>query len=160
MEAALADELDPAYHLIPPDQLDRVFGQEMCDIDATFLGFTSIYFALAGIIPKHWTVVDLGCAYSPQAFIFKDHKAYIGVDLYAKERFKAPNTVHYTMPISRFLAEIGGSFDLRTTFAICSYVPPWHDDNVDLARQHFKNVFTYYPASDRSDYPRFAAADA
>lgn len=144
--AARTEEIDPAYHLIPTEQLGRVFGQEMCDIDGSFLGFTEIYFALAGIVPKHWTIVDLGCAYSPQAFIFKDHKAYIGVDLYAKERFKAPNTTHYNMPISKFIEAHGPEFDQDTTFAICSYVPPWHDDNMALARQHFKNVFTYYPA--------------
>lgn len=150
--------LDPACHLLPEDQLDRVFGQDMCDIDAEFLGFTYIYFALASVIPKHWTIVDLGCAYSPQAFIFKDHRAYIGVDLgIAKERFEAPNTTHYTMPIAEFIEKHIDGFDQKTTFAICSYVPPWHDDNMALAREHFKNVFTYYPASPR-EKPALPAA--
>lgn len=143
--------LDPAFHLLPEDQIKRVLGQEMCDIDAEFLGFTAIYLTLSSIIPRHWTIVDLGCAYSPQAFIFKDHKAYIGVDLgIAKERFEAANTTHYTMPIAKFIEAHGADFDQSTTFAICSYVPPWHDDNMALARLNFKNVFTYYPASPRA----------
>jgi hypothetical protein len=149
---------DPALYLLPPDQLDRVFGQEMCDIDPSFLGFTNIYFALATIIPKHWTVVDLGCAYAPQAFIFRDHKAYVGVDLgINKERFAAPNAAHYTVPIAEFIREHGASFDQARTFAICSYVPPWHDDNMKLAREAFKNVFTFYPARDLNEpHPFFA----
>jgi hypothetical protein len=140
------DPDDPALHLLPKDQLERVFRQDMCDIDPTFLGFTDIYLALAGIIPKHWTVVDLGCAYSPQAFIFKDHKAYVGVDLYAKERFSAPNTRHYTMPIADFIEQHAAGFEKNQTFAICSYVPPWHSDNIALTRANFENVFTYYPS--------------
>ena len=149
--AVRTDEADPALHLIPDDQLDRVMGQHICDIDPSFLGFTEIYFALASIIPKHWTVVDLGCAYSPQAFIFKDHKSYVGVDLYAKERFSAPNTIHFEMPIEAFISEHGQNFDMDTTFAICSYVPPWHGDNMGMVRRHFKNVFTYYPASAKGE---------
>ena len=143
----LRDETDPALHLLPEYQLDRVLGQDICDIDPTFLGFTSIYLALASIIPKHWTIVDLGCAYAPQAFIFKDHRAYIGVDLgLAKERFEAENTTHYTMPIADFIDKHGPDLHEDTTFAICSYVPPWHHDNMALVRGAFKNVFTYYPS--------------
>lgn len=146
--------IDPAFGLLPADQVERVFNQEMCDIDSEFLGFTKVYLALASIIPKHWTIVDLGCAYSPQAFIFRDHKAYIGVDLgLAKERFEAPNTTHHTMPIAEFIENHRADFDQKTTFAICSYVPPWHHDNTALTRANFENVFTYYPASDRQSHP-------
>jgi hypothetical protein len=139
-------EIDPILHLMPEDQLERVFNVAMCDIAPEFLGFTDIYQHLAAIIPLHWTIVDLGCAYAPQAWLFKDHKAYVGVTLTEIERFHAPNTTHYTMPIREFLQMHLPKFDQDTTFAICSYVPPWHDDNRKLAREAFKNVFTYYPA--------------
>ncbi|MDM9643838.1 hypothetical protein, partial [Rhizobium sp. S163] len=112
--------LDPAFHLMPKDQLSRVFDQQDCDIDHEFLGFTNIYLALASIIPVHWTVVDLGCAFAPQALIFKDHARYVGVDMNTKERFSAPNTQHHSMPISAFLAKHLAEFDQNTTFAICS----------------------------------------
>jgi hypothetical protein len=46
MVERVARAIDPAYHLLPPDQVDRVFGQKMCDIDPEFLGFTDIYFRL------------------------------------------------------------------------------------------------------------------
>lgn len=146
------DELiDPAFHLLPEDQISRVLGQSECDIDVEFLGFTSIYIALASIVPKHWTIVDLGCAYAPQAFVFKDHEAYFGVDLNTKERFSAPNSHHFDMSILDFITTHGPMLDQDTTFAICSYVPPWHNDNVALARANFKNVFTYYPASSKAE---------
>ncbi|MDM9644519.1 hypothetical protein [Rhizobium sp. S163] len=144
--------LDPAFHLMPKDQVSRVFDQQDCDIDHEFLGFTSIYLALASIIPVHWTVVDLGCAFAPQALIFKDHARYVGVDMNTKERFSAPNTQHHSMPISAFLAKHLAEFDQNTTFAICSYVPAWSDDNVGLARSSFKNVFTYYPAGTQKPF--------
>lgn len=148
-------EIDPAFHLIPKDQIDRVLDQDMCDIGPEFLGFTEVYEALANIIPLHWTVIDLGCAYAPQAFFFARHKKYVGVDLYVKERFFAPNSVFYTMLISQFVEQIAPSFDQSTTFAICSYVPPWHDDNNALVRAAFKNLFTYYPAGNPDRPDRF-----
>lgn len=147
-------QLDPIFYMLPQEQISRVFGQDMVDIDPEFLGFTETYMTLSWIIPNHWTVIDLGCAYAPQAFCFKDHKEYVGVDLYAKERFLAPNSRHFTMPISEFIETQVSKFDLDTTFAICSYVPPWHSNNMALVRSAFKNVFTYYPAgSHRPRHP-------
>ncbi|CAM5421007.1 hypothetical protein ATER59S_02396 [Aquamicrobium terrae] len=153
---AVRGEMDPAWHLMPEDQADRVFGQDMCDIDPTFLGFTDIYLALSHIIPTHWTVVDLGCAYAPQAHIFKNHKAYIGVDASDCERFSAPNTTHYRMTIAEFIEHHAGALNLDQTFAICSYVPPWYGaDNLRLARENFKNVFTYYPAGTLQEFVKW-----
>lgn len=144
--------------LIPQEQFDRVLADGMCDIDYEFLGFTDIYESLAYIIPHHWTVVDLGCAYAPQAFLFRNHKAYIGIDQSDCERFVAPNTTHYRMTIRDFVDAHLSDFSQDTTFAICSYVPPWHDDNRMIARQNFKNVFTYYPAGGHFPTPKFGSS--
>lgn len=141
-------EVDPALRLLPRDQFERIMDYASGDIGLEFLGFTEIYFSLASIIPSYWTILDLGCAYAPQAFIFKDHKAYIGVDRHEGERFTAPNTTHYRLSIGEFIAQHGATLDQDTTFAICSYVPPWGEDGIELARRSFKNVFTYYPARD------------
>lgn len=130
---------------LPADQIQRVMNQKYCDIDSEFFGFVEIYEKLAGIIPKHWDVVDLGCAYNPQCWLFRDHKSFHAVDLLTKERFTMPNCTIYEMPIEEFIKKHLDQFDLKTTFAICSYVPPWHGDNVKMAREAFKNVFTYYP---------------
>lgn len=147
--------IDPVYHLLPEDQIKRVSAYDQCDIDPEFMGFTNIYFALASIIPKHWTVVDLGCAFAPQAFMFKDHAGYVGVDRWCpcEARFAAPNTTHYEMSIAGFCAEYAASFPQQTTFAICSYVPDWLGDNREIARRHFTNVFTYYPAGEELVQP-------
>lgn len=139
--------LDPMIHLIPDDQLAWVFDQD-CDIDAEFLGFTNIYANLASIIPLHWTIIDFGCAYAPQAWLFKDHRKYVGVDVGDRRRFHAPNTEHVVSTIHDFIRDRASLFDIKTTFAICSYVPDWHHKNRELVRAAFDSVFTYYPAGD------------
>lgn len=154
----MLDPLDPIYNLMPNDQCVRVFGQDMCDIDATFLGFTAIYQALASIIPLHWDVIDFGCAYSPQAHLFKEHSSYHGVDFLTKERFSAPNTKHYEMTVEDFIHHEAKRFDKRTTFAICSYVPDWGGDNRGMVRAAFENVFIFYPASGKEHAVRFASS--
>ena len=132
--------------LLPKDQADRVFNQKMADIEPDFLGFVDIYYHLSKIIPLHFTVVDLGCAYNPQCFYFTEHKEYIAVDSFEDtERFKADNCTIYEMTIKEFILKHILSLNIEETFAICSYVPPWHNDNMELTRKYFKNVFTYYP---------------
>ena len=137
---------------IPAAQLDRVMGQPMADISPEFLGFVDIYAALASIIPLHWTIVDLGCAYAPQSLFFERHKKYIGVDVMTPipSRFSGCNTEHVEASIGDFIEKRLAEFDQKTTFAVCSYVPPWHGDNLGLARKSFQNVFTYYPAGECS----------
>ena len=136
------------FNRLPQDQCERVFASEMCDIEPEFLGFVGIYERLSQIIPIDWDVIDLGCAYAPQAWFFENHKSYIGVDLgELNRRFSAPNTVHHKMTIQTFVCMQARDFDPRFTFAICSYVPPWHGDNIKMVREAFQNVFTYYPAS-------------
>lgn len=133
---------------IPNDELCRVFeADELVDIDREFLGFVEQYDALAGIIPKHFTVVDLGCAYAPQAYLFEDNAKYIGVDVHTGARFSAANTEHYEMSIADFIERFVPSLDLNETFAICSYVPPWHGGSRNLARKAFPNVFSFYPSN-------------
>lgn len=140
---------------LPIDQRNRVFASDLCDIDSEFLGFVWIYERLSEIIPKHWTVVDLGCAYAPQCFFFEEHAKYIGVDIHEVEaRFCAENTKHYKMPIIDFVNNCDAEFNIDTTFAICSYVPPWGGDNMSAARNGFKNVFTFYPAGGAVIIPR------
>lgn len=154
-EEAAESANETTLSLIPREQLDRVFTSEVCDIGPEFLGFMHIYDSLAKVIPKDWTVVDLGCAYAPQAWLFAGHARYIGVDLPwesnwlpAKlERFIAPNTTIFEMSIEEFIGAHIADLDLKTTFAICSYVPPWGGDNMKRVRDAFMNVFTFYPAS-------------
>ena len=51
----------------------------------------------------------------------------------------------YEMVIKKFIEEYGEMYNKQQTFAICSYVPPWYDDNIKIVKENFTNVFTYYP---------------
>lgn len=132
--------------IIPPDQLEAVFSSDMCDIDCEFMGFTETYKALASIIPKHFTIIDFGCAFAPQVFYFENHKRYIGVDVCSLDRFHAANTEHYQCSIQEFISN-SGLYKLphpSEIFAICNYMP---DDNAAyLVRHTFPNVYTFYPS--------------
>ncbi len=136
------------YHelldIIPQEQQDKVFNQD-CDIDYEFLGFTKMYKHLSFIIPKHYVIIDLGCAYNAQCYYFKEHKKYIAVDISDIHKFSTDNCKIYKMTIKKFIEKHISKFDLEETFAICSYVPSWGADNMKLVRESFKNVFTYYP---------------
>ena len=129
--------------IIPKEQLNEVFSQIECDIEPEFMGFVSVYKSISEIIPKHWTILDLGCAYAPQCFYFKDHKKYIGVDIFKGVRFRTENTEHVISRISDYIEK--QDLFKEETFAICSYVPQWGGDNLELTRKSFKNIFTYYP---------------
>ena len=135
-------------NLLPKDQIKSVFSQDMCDIEPDFLGFTDIYENLSKIIPKHFTIIDLGCGYNPQCFYFKEHKKYISVDIGKLIRFKSDNCEIYVMTIKEFIDKYLWDFDLDETFAICSYVPSCE---VKLVRENFKNVFTYYPSNKKAN---------
>lgn len=142
MESNIKNLLD----LIPSAQIEAVFGQDMCDIDPEFIGFIQIYEDLSKIIPKHFTIVDLGCGYNPQCFYFKDHKKIISVDCSDIIKFKSENCEIFNKTIVDFIDNDIADLDLNTTFAICSYVPPWYGDNMYLVKKTFKNVFTFYPS--------------
>lgn len=138
---------------LPKEQLQAVMQSEAwgVDIDSEFLGFIEVYEALSLIIPKHFVVVDLGCGYNAQSFCFKDHKQVIAVDLpdtwYKTVRFKSDNCKLVISTIEQFIKDWKDNLDMDETFAICSYVPPWHGDNIKMVREAFKNVFTFYPSN-------------
>ena len=122
-----------------PDQWQRVIGQDMCDIDGSFLGFVMTYKNLAELIPLDWTVYDFGCAYAPQAYYFRKHHRYVGIDSGVRERFAFENTSHHSVPISEFLSRHATG---KKEFAICNFVP---SHEVDLVKEKFKDLFIYYP---------------
>ena len=132
------------FKQLPQQQVERVFSQDMADIEPSFLGFVEIYYHLSQIIPNHFTVIDLGCAYNPQCFLFENHKKYIAVDESTKtKRFKSSNCKIYSISIQKYIEKHITDLDLDETFAICSYVPS--SEAVKLARETFKNIFVYYP---------------
>lgn len=157
MRAQTEQSYDPVLDLIPKEQCERVFNQTMVDIEPRFVGFTQIYKALSEIIPRHFTIVDLGCAYNPQCFYFQDHKKYMAVDLPAAEwrggkieRFQSDNCEIFEMDIRDFIEKHIDEVNLKETFAICNYVPNWGQDNKQLVRESFENCYVYYPHRNES----------
>ena len=128
-----------------PEELKRVSNQEMCDIDSSFLGFVDTYYHLSKIIHKDWVVVDLGCAYAPQGYYFRNHTEYIGVNPEIRERFTFKNTKHLDMTIQEFMKEYKDKLNFNKTFAIMNYVPPWHDLDYKEVRSFFPNLYCFYP---------------
>ena len=131
--------------MIPKEQKERVFNQDRCEIDGSFIGFVNVYNALSRIIPKHYTVIDLGCGYNAQSFLFEDFKEYIAVDIHDLEVFRSKNCTYYNMDIADFIKDIAPSLDLGKCFAICSYVPEWGRLDKAKLSDVFPNLFTFYP---------------
>lgn len=128
------------------DQYNSVLNQDQCDIESDFLGFVEQYYLLSKVIPKHFTVIDFGCAYAPQAYYFIDHKKYIGIDYCVLKRFTFKNTEHKLIAIETELSNWVGK-DTSQIFAICNYVPT----GTFNIRRIFQNLFIYYPAGYTSD---------
>ena len=132
---------------------DALNGDGMCDIqlssskDTEFIGFTDIYYHLSQIIPKSRIIVDLGCAYAPQAFYFQEHKKYIGVDISDCPKLKTNNSEYHKMKIEDWIKNELPKYDQEELFGIINYVPPWGGDNMKAVRESFKHCFSFYCSS-------------
>jgi hypothetical protein len=138
-------QIKQLLEIIPEEQIEEVFNQDIIDIGGDFIGFLDIYEALSRIIPKHFTIIDLGCAYNAQCFYFRNHKKVISVDISDCVKFKSNNCEIHQKSIESFIKHDIKDLNLRETFAICNYVPDWHGDNKRFVRETFENVYVFYP---------------
>lgn len=111
------------FKVIPKHEIESVLRCPTCELDREFLGFVEVYGSVLNFVPKHFTIVDLGCYVATQAYLFKDYEKYIGVDVCELERFKPENAIHYQITIQEYLLKHTNDLCLETTFAICSYLP-------------------------------------
>ena len=127
------------------ERANKIFTLPLCELEPSFLGFVGAYRRLAEIIPPDWTVYDLGCCHAFQSWYFRNHAAYVGVDLLTniENRLAIPNACHFKTSIKNFLAKF--THTNRMSFAICHYVPPWDGGSGELVRQKFDNCFVFYP---------------
>lgn len=141
--------------LIPEEQWMNVLSENeyaSAEICGEFSCFAEQYYALSKLIPKDWTIIDIGCAYNPQCYLFKDHKKIISItpgDETLQTIFKSDNCDVYFKTASEFIDGVLPSLglDLNKTFAICNYVPDWYNECPrELAGKTFKNCFNFYPA--------------
>ena len=142
--------------LIPSNEWQRVMKSDASaeiTSDSIMCGGATYYY-LSRMIPKEWTVIDVGASYGAQSYLFKDHARYIAVEPFRSsddwhfEDFKADGTERYQMTAGKFVKEVLPTLklDLGKTFAICNYVPEWFGENpMELVRQTFHNCYVYYP---------------
>ena len=110
------------------------------------------YYYLSKMISKSWTVIDIGCAYNPQSYLFQEHARHIAIEPlwldkdFHFEYFKAPNTELLFMTGQEFIQnELPKlNLNLSKTFCIVNYVPS--NEVYQMARETFKNLWCYYPA--------------
>lgn len=125
--------------------IDEYLQDKYCDIAPEFMGFVDIYKHLSLIIPQEYVVYDFGAGYAPQGFYFQKHIRYIAITPEAK-MIEFPWGDYYNTTTKKFLDMYPEAGHLRKSFAICSYVPPWYKENsMQLVKERFQNVFTYYP---------------
>lgn len=142
--------------LIPSNEWQRVMKSDASaeiTSDSIMCGGATYYY-LSRMIPKEWTVIDVGASYGAQSYLFQDHARYIAVEPFESsddwhfEDFKADGTERYQMTAGKFVKDVLPTLnlDLKKTFAICNYVPEWFGENpMELVRQTFHNCYVYYP---------------
>lgn len=142
--------------LIPDEEWKRVMESDAAaeiDSNNNVCGYGGrTYYNLSKMIPKDWTVLDFGCAYNPQSYLFTEHAKFVAIEPeilskdYCYDHFQAPNTDFIFATGQKFIKEILPSMnlDLKHVFAICNFVPS--DECCQMVRETFPNVFTFYPA--------------
>ena len=150
------DYMHYVFNMIPSDEWKRVMKSDASaeiSCDNLMCGGATYYY-LSRMIPKDWTVVDVGASYGAQSYLFKDHARYIAVEPFESsddwhfENFKADGTERYEMTAGKFIKGVLPTLnlDLNKTFAICNYVPEWFGEKpMELVRQTFTNCYVYYP---------------
>lgn len=144
--------------LIPDEEWERVLKSDAsAEINCNDMTCgRGTYYMLSKMIPKDWTVIDFGCAYDAQSYLFQEHARHIAIEPVCQqdcstfefhfEFFKAPNTELLFMTGQDFIEKELPKMHLNLdkTFAICNYVPSGACNL--MVRETFKNTWTFYPA--------------
>ena len=132
------------FEIIPKIEVKRKLDYGDSELGIDFMGFEQNYFPIAEVVPHDWTIVDLGCYQAAQCYLFRDYRAYIGVDCFEQDanddyvpplRFQTKNTTHLIMTIQKFISEQLGNYDLDHTYFIASAVPDFR-----ATQEAFKSV--------------------
>jgi hypothetical protein len=111
------------------------------DIEPEFMGFVTYYAALASVISTARTIYDFGCAYAPQAWYFRNHAKYVGINPGKHAVLELPNTEYHWMSGQEFLKTFEPHED---SFAIINYVPDFA--LATLVKSSFRDCFSFYVA--------------
>lgn len=145
------------YNLIPREEHDRVFdGTASAECSCEFLVCDLMYFHLSDTLDKNMTILDFGCGYNAQSYLFGDFKLYLGIDSYKSftdeygcfydfRTYRAQGTGFLNVSGQKFIRDFMPkmNIDIDHTFAICTYVPS--DELQELVRRTFKYCYVFYP---------------
>lgn len=139
--------------LIPLDEWKRVMQSDAAaEISADLLACNArTYYELSRRIPADFTVIDIGCGYNAQAYLFDRQQKHIAVnppmdfDHLHFEQFRPAWTQYYEITGQEFIKDVLPSLDIdkEKTFAICHFVPD--EECRRLVRETFENVYVFYP---------------
>ena len=157
MGYAIARELIPpnavrTYRLLQErltqEDLDAAISHRAVDIEPEFMGFFSNYEdarSRSGDISDK-VIVDFGCAYGFQSYLFENAKAYIGVD-HVQSHIVGPDNAAW-MPgtgIEDAIDMILSEHDPNDCIAIMSGVPDSQGNLTRLVEDAFPNAYIAYP---------------
>jgi len=130
-------------------QVERILENRSGELEPEFLGFLGPYMQLSRIVSENRVVYDVGCSSAVQAWFFRNHTRYVGIDPgTASDRLHLRNTEHFRGTLEEGLRCFPVADD---HFTICNYVPPWYGDCEALVRATFRHLFVFYPS--RHDHP-------
>lgn len=138
---------------IDKTQLNKIFSYPEMELEPDFLGFLEVYQELAKKIPKRFAVVDLGCNHAFQAWLFREHVLYVGVDngITSEYRLWTDNANHLDMSIQDFFKK----YPYRNNpfiFYICSYVPDIEARKLTAKCRYFYSC--YPPDEEKKRLPK------
>lgn len=145
--------MDDLIRLIPKEELHSKISCLYSELEGDFLCFDYVYKPIAEILPKEYTVIDLGCYQAAQCYFFRDFRNYIGVDIYdiyscpsyrPPSRFYTDNTEHYVLSIEEWFDEAYRKYaDMDKLYFIMSYVPQYNDNPEYLCNMVENCTFVY-----------------
>lgn len=150
------DMCDELMNNLTKKEKEQMFSYKYCEYEYHFLGFLENYADLKDLIPKNFTIIDVGCYLAIQSEYFKEHNKYIGIQPgFVWDGCDISNHFHGTSN-SIFIEDTAKGFvenfdrysklynlDKDKIFVICSAVPAFSE--TALIEQTFPYVRIAYP---------------
>ena len=135
---------------IPAEEFRRVIKESetaSAEIGTDFVGFEEDYYFVKDNITDDDIVIDLGCGYDPQCFLFTNNARYIAVDCGLADgvHFDDGHVEFYGLTIQEFVKSTLPSLNLPMdrVVAICNAVPD--NEARALVEQVFNRFYIAYP---------------
>ena len=138
---------------IPKEELRRVMRESYtasAEIAPDFLCFEKDYYFVKEHISDDDIVIDLGCSYDAQCFLFTSNERYIAVDCGLSDdvHFDDGHVEFYNQSIQEFIKETLPSLGLPMDkiVAVCNAVPD--EEARKMVEQTFDRFYIAYPYMD------------